>query len=883
MKLIRTLAAALLGTLALTGLAQTEPGDPAAVPAREHRAIWMTPLLSNNWPSSAITESNATGVRRTLKNIIKRLGEMNINVIYYHARVNCGTLYPSKYEPWSAAVSGQRGKEPPFDPFAALLEEAHANGIEVYAWINPYRYHSSLSKTPYGGGDENYENSHPEWLIYSKLESVLNPAIPEVQQRVLDIISEIVTGYDIDGVVFDDYFYGQGGTDMSQDAEQYNAYKAPLGNKALSQADWRRNNVNTMVARCKETIKKLKPWVVFAIGPAGVSSPTNIQSEYGLEPYSGLGDFQYNGIYCDPLAWLKAQTIDFISPQIYWPSHFNGLSDWWQNAAAKFGRPCYPSVDISDLSSVKTQEFINEVEHSRANSPAGQAGIVYFQYDKYINYYEKIFGKNQMFGYNMQQACYPTKALTPLRPWENSFEPRMTANVTVADGNLIWDALDNVRYVVYAHQKSAEAPFVQHAADRRAIVYTNSYELPKDYADYDWYVSVYDRFNNEYGALGVGMTAGEGKPVTLTYPADGESPVDLFRFSWDAAQQAGARSILEVSTDADFSTLIAAVETDGNAVSVAGLPKLTTGKTYYWRVRTIPVGAAPALSAARSFVAPHIALTAPAANASEVSLTPTLTWSAAAEGAKYKVEISRVSNFSTIIYEAETDTPEHTVPACKLSSGRTYYARVTATLDNASSQSDVVTFSTLNRNDYEAPVLLTPSKDGQTVYRDDVLEVKPYEGLSSVTISVSTSASFPARTGTTNRSLSNFETKDSGTAGSLRISGKNLVAGTTYYIRTRGAYSLTTSTATQYTPWSPTLTFVYSSEAGVNDIVADDDESVRLDGLTLVATAGTAVTVCAPNGMIVLDTVSDGRTDLSGLAPGLYIVRAADKALKFRR
>lgn len=882
MNIFKTTALAILAwaLLPVAAMAQTD-GDNNATPGREHRAIWMTPLLSNNWPSSSITTANATGVRRSLTNIMKRLNSMNVNVIYYHARVNGATLYPSKYEPWSQIVSGTRGTEPPFDPFGALVEEAHANGIEVYAWVNPYRYHSSTSKHPYGAGDFNYENSHPEWLIYSEKESVLNPALPEVQELVLNIISEIVTNYDIDGVVFDDYFYGQGGTADSEDAEQYAAYKAAAGKNAMSQADWRRNNVNTMVARCKETIKALKPWVVFAIGPAGVSTPTNIKTEYGLDGYTGLTDFQYNGIYCDPLAWLKAQTIDFISPQIYWPSHFKGLSDWWQNAAAKFGRPCYPSVNISDVSTYKTSEYINEVEHTRVNSPSGQSGIVYFQYDKYINYYENLFGKSQMFGFNMQQAVYPTKALTPLRPWEKSFDPKMTGNVSIADGSLSWDAVDNVRYVVYAHDKSSNSPFVQDAADRRAIVYTNSYALPDDYNSYDWYVSVYDRYNNEYSALGVGQSAGAGETVTLASPADGESPVDLFNFRWNAGTT--SRSILEVSTDNDFSTILAAVETGANTVNVSALPALTTGETYYWRVRNMAVGKTPALSGVRSFVAPKIAMTSPAAAQTEVSITPTLSWTAAEQGAVYKVEISRVNTFASTEYSAETTETSITVDPKVLCSGRTYYARVTASLGNASSQSPAITFSTVNRSDYTAPVLVTPSTDGQTLYIDDVLEVMPYEGLSNVTIAISTSRSFPSRTGTTTRNLTDFATKDSGTVGNLKISSKNLVPGNTYYVRARGSYSLTTATAVQYTDWSPIISVVYSDLSAVSDITADNDKTIYMDGLTLVSPAGTPVTVYAANGTSVLSTVSDGRTDLSALVPGVYIVRAAETALKVVR
>lgn len=130
-----------------------------------------------------------------------------------------------------------------------LLDEAHAVGIEVYAWLNPYRYSGSTSL--YGGSNPlNYETSHPDWLVRNSKEIYLNPGIPEVTQRIVDIITEIVTNYDVDGVVYDDYFYPSGmGAD--QDATQYAAYTK--GGGSMSLGDWRRNNINNMV----KVVKKL--------------------------------------------------------------------------------------------------------------------------------------------------------------------------------------------------------------------------------------------------------------------------------------------------------------------------------------------------------------------------------------------------------------------------------------------------------------------------------------------------------------------------------------------------------------------------------------------------------------------------------------------------
>ena len=110
--------------------------------------------------------------------------------------------------------------------------------------------------------------------------------------------------YDVDGIVFDDFFY-QNGLPMSYDAAQYNAYTAAGG--TLSQADWRRENVNDMVRRVNAYIKSTKPWVRFGIGPAGVASGNNlpdVAAAHGVETCPG-SDWQYNGIFSDPVQWLE--------------------------------------------------------------------------------------------------------------------------------------------------------------------------------------------------------------------------------------------------------------------------------------------------------------------------------------------------------------------------------------------------------------------------------------------------------------------------------------------------------------------------------------------------------------------------------------------------
>ena len=354
---------------------------------REHRAVWMSAYVAD-WPSGAITSGNADAMKQICRNNLDSLQRNNFTTIYYHVRAMCDAMYDSKYEPWSSYVSGTRGVAPSFDPFAFLMEEAHKRGIEVYAWLNPYRYQNSAYNEGWGqnGGDKNYENSHPEWLIKWKTSertwTILNPALPEVKQRIVDVIADIMDKYDVDGIVFDDYFY-QNGLPESYDAEDYAAYKEQGG--TLSQLDWRRDHVNDMVRKVNNYIKSTKPWVRFGISPAGVAcSNADVAAKYGVTPCPG-SDWQYNGICSDPMAWISEGSIDFISPQVYWlignsNADFGLITPWWYEVTAKYNRHCYISQDLSNTASSQAlfTEFLDQIDLTRTSDTMGALGTVYF-------------------------------------------------------------------------------------------------------------------------------------------------------------------------------------------------------------------------------------------------------------------------------------------------------------------------------------------------------------------------------------------------------------------------------------------------------------------------------------------------------------------------
>ncbi len=811
-----------------------------AQPHREHRALWMTAYLGE-WPSGALTSESA--VNRQVKNLQTQLDDLkanNYNTIYFHVRSHCDAMYESSYEPWASCVGGSRGSAPLIDPLATIIDECHKRGIELYAWINPYRYSGNAM---YGGSDpKNYETSHPDWLLTKDdTETILNPGLPEVRQRIVDVTREIITNYDVDGVVFDDYFYTNG-TPMTKDADLYKAY-SDAGGK-LSQADWRRANVNAMVRDVRDCIAATKPYLNFGISPAGPCNPPNI-ADYGLSA-STMSDWQYDGIYSDPVAWLNEGIIDMVSPQIYWSiaSHFIDYSEWWINTANHFGRniSVSTSTSIIESSDCKAAEFIAQQEYVRTQQPLNHSGLTIFGYSKFNTYREKdpVLNTNKNLAYFMGQSVYTQPALQVARPWRNAYEPRMVSNITVSGLNATWTAArEGDRYTVY--DLSGDAPLLL------GVTYTPSYTLP-DGSTGKIGVCVYDRYGNEYSMLEAGKTAAAGTAPRLTYPEAGGTYAPLSDFRWESNAQQYTVVIAKDGND------VMTFDTDAPKLSSSQFKGLKQGQTYTWRVIAKALNATDAESAPQEFILSTMQINSPVAGATNVAECAQFDVTKAADGATYTVEISTSEKFNSVSYTGTFDSNVFTLPEQAISTGVTYYARVTASLGDDSMTSPIVKFTTATVDYTDAPVFVQPLNPGETVYSNNCIIVEPWHGLNGVTIEVSETDQFPTRGATAQSTLVNFETSTK-PLGEWKISSKALVDGKTYYLRARGRY-MKSGSSTAYTPYTPVMTFVYSANTGVEEIAAD---SAELSG-----------NVYNLQGILLIEDAT--AEQVRALAPGLYIV-----------
>lgn len=823
---------------------------------REHRSVWLSPFLGE-WPSAPLnTETNVKRQTSNLITFLDRMKENNVNTVYFHVRSMCDACYESSYEPWAAKISGTRGGDAPLvDPLQLIVDECHARGIELYAWVNPYRY--SDKGALYGEGERNYENSHPDWILTKPgVQSILNPGIPEVRQRVIDVCREIITKYDVDGLVFDDYFYTNSSeTDLQYD---HDLYVASGQSGEIDQWQWRRNNVNAMVKGVAEMVYSTKPYLAFGISPAGKCNPPNA-ADYGLSN-SGMIDWQYKGIGSDPIYWLSNKWIDFVSPQLYWSTSGGFISDgeWWIGAATKMGRHIFISTSMEltteEKGSYKSDEYIQQQLFAREQSLADQSGLVFFTFGVYNSYREKDpdTGKNTTLGALMAKAVYQNVALVPLRHWRNNYNPVMVSNLVSDGAKLTWAGHDNCRYTVYAVPETlTDAEFACQPQYLDGVTYTTEYAIPEEKATgYRWAVAVYDRYGNEYAPLFVGATAGQCAAPRLVAPAAGAELIPLSNFSWESTD--GTRFIIEIAADnenMEMNDIVATFETDEKVLSSAMLPELTVGQTYLWRVTAIGPNRLNATSAPQRFVADKIKVLSPRPGDADVSRTLVVTWQKVVDGVTYLLEIATTDKFTSVKYTTETTGTSVTVPDYTLSTGVTYYARVTATLNGKSAQSDPAEFTVAPVDYTDAPVFTNPSVDGQTIFSNQTISVAPCPGLYDVRIEVSELSTFPVRGATLVNTLNNFETQTK-PLGELTIQSNPLVDGKTYYLRARGEYKK--EGKNYYTPYTDVITFVYNAAAGVDDLI---------DGA-----AGAAVT---------------GYYDLRGVRydrpqPGVNIVRFSD-------
>jgi len=302
------------------------------------RASWIATVLQLNWPKSTpiFTADRIATQKKELIAILDEAINMGMNAIIFQVKPNADAFYRSNILPWSTYLTGTLGKDPGYDPLDFIIKEAHKRNLKLHAWLNPYRVSMDTSKetihmlenTPPEAPKSVY-SSHQDWIGIAWDRFVLDPGIPTVRFWIEEVVSELVSNYDIDGIHFDDYFYAESTDSLLNDEKTYLAYGTAFSNKA----DWRRNNTYLLIKQLSKKIKALKPHVEFGISPAGVwrnkkNDPSGSDTQ--------VGHPNYDAAYADTRRWVQEELIDYIAPQIYWPlarkvASYDVIAKWWAN------------------------------------------------------------------------------------------------------------------------------------------------------------------------------------------------------------------------------------------------------------------------------------------------------------------------------------------------------------------------------------------------------------------------------------------------------------------------------------------------------------------------------------------------------------------------
>ncbi|MEA4903260.1 MAG: family 10 glycosylhydrolase [Petrimonas sp.] len=339
----------------------TRKADPT--PKREFRGAWIQTVGQSRYQ-----QMNSAAMKYYLSEMVRKLDEAGINALIFQVRPEADAFYKSNLEPWSRFLTGTQGKapdDPDFDPLAFIIDECHKRGMELHAWLNPYRVKTNINNPL---APDHIYWKYPERFVQYGNQLYFEPGLPENRSFICDVVRDIVSRYDVDAIHMDDYFYPYpiAGTPFPDD-NSFNMYAASQGFSPGQRADWRRNNVNLLIQQIKYTIAGTKPWVRFGISPFGIYRNKRNTPDGSGSDTNGLEN--YGDLYADIKLWVEKGWIDYNLPQLYWEigherADYTTLLQWWNGN--NFGQPLYIGQDLQR--SMDKNELDEKIRQSREMS-----------------------------------------------------------------------------------------------------------------------------------------------------------------------------------------------------------------------------------------------------------------------------------------------------------------------------------------------------------------------------------------------------------------------------------------------------------------------------------------------------------------------------------
>jgi uncharacterized lipoprotein YddW (UPF0748 family) len=403
------------------------PPEPVPEPlpeiVREFRGLWVATVANIDWPSSAGLP--AAQQQEELLSILDRAAAAGFNAIVFHVRPAADAVYSSGLEPWGRMLTGIQGGDPGWDPLAFAVREAHRRGLELHAWINPFRAGNAADSVRLAA--THVFHSRRELVRVYGTQLWLDPGEPAAQEHTLSVVADIIARYDVDAVHLDDYFYPYpqnapgGGTLPFPDSATHARYG---GAAALD--DWRRTNVDQFVERLYHAVHSARPGVKLGISPFGIWRPGHPPGITGLDAYAA--------IYADARKWLQSGWVDYLAPQLYWPiappqQSFPALLDWWL-AQNTFNRHVWPGlaayrVNDGTATAYSVSEIVSQVQITRQRRTLGH--LLY-------NTTTTLTRNSGAVASALSDGAYSTSALPPAYTWIDATPPPAPAFEAIAGG-----------------------------------------------------------------------------------------------------------------------------------------------------------------------------------------------------------------------------------------------------------------------------------------------------------------------------------------------------------------------------------------------------------------------------------------------------------------
>ena len=407
--MIRLLASLYFMALAHAAAQSYAPvGERPPELAREFRAAWIACIYNIDWPSSPGLSAGAQ--QAEMRGILDKLAALKMNAVVFQVRPQCDAVYQSALEPWSSCLTGTMGRSPGYDPLAYCIQQAHARGIEVHAWFNPFR---ALSNNSQQVAANHVTRSAPGIVKKFGSMSWCDPASEQTRSRALNVILDVVKRYDVDGVHLDDYFYPYPSGNL-----RFPDGKSPAQRRAY---------VDGFVSNLYSAVKRQKPWVRVGISPFGIWRP-------GVPGGIEAGIDSYEQLAGDSRKWLANGWVDYLAPQLYWKispakQSFTTLLGWWRGQGS---RPVWPGIATERIGSGDgrgASEITTQIDVSRR---IGQ------NWNGHIHWSAKSLVRNQGGIATRLAATYTQPAAVPPMPWLSSKAPETpSVSATVEGGETL--------------------------------------------------------------------------------------------------------------------------------------------------------------------------------------------------------------------------------------------------------------------------------------------------------------------------------------------------------------------------------------------------------------------------------------------------------------